>query len=95
MMKFIQSNPFIWSPSTRSNRKLAKAQVLSTYLLLRNSSGNFLLLLVEGLLTNRFDCTSTGVANEPEIENWKWDSDTRTKAQGLLRVMQIPAHVVK
>ena len=27
-----------------------------------------------------------------EIENFNWDSDTRTKAQGLLRTMQTPVH---
>ena len=48
MLRIIQSNPFIRSPSIQGvTGNWAKA--LNTYLLLKNSSADFLLLLVEGL----------------------------------------------
>ena len=52
----LQSNPFIRSPSIRSNKKLGTGRLLITE---NDLSGNFLLLLVEGLLISRFDTIPT------------------------------------
>ena len=33
-------------------------------------------------------------SDEAEVENFNWDSETRTKAQGLLRTTQTPVHAI-
>ena len=33
-------------------------------------------------------------SDEAEIENFNWDSETRTKAQGLLQTMQTSLHAI-
>ena len=39
-------------------------------------------------------CSTAQADEASEVENWKWDNETTTKAQGLLAKMQTPQLVL-